>query len=169
MVDKPLFESTASTVPPLSRRPNPTSIHPPRSPPPFKPFATPHADNRRTTPPPRSGWSSGMATKHLLTPGRERSAPLCHGRIGHRHQAWPGGWSGHNTGGSILPPLGISRPTSTTRHRLRPGAGFAIRTPRCSRIAQLVEQAAVNRWVVGSSPTPGASYPSQPAPHLPTS
>src|SRR3954447_19162207 len=31
------------------------------------------------------------------------------------------------------------------------------RPPRCSGVAQSVEQAAVNRWVVGSSPTAGAN------------
>src|SRR4051794_26800454 len=37
-----------------------------------------------------------------------------------------------------------------------PGARW-YRPPRCSGVAQSVEQAAVNRWVVGSSPTAGAN------------
>jgi hypothetical protein len=40
---------------------------------------------------------------------------------------------------------------------LLPEGCFAIAPPRWSRIAQSVEQAAVNRWVAGSSPAPGAS------------
>src|SRR5690242_10854233 len=37
--------------------------------------------------------------------------------------------------------------------------GAALGHCQCSAIAQLVEQAAVNRWVVGSSPTRGATFP----------
>lgn len=36
--------------------------------------------------------------------------------------------------------------------------GFAKEAARCSAIAQLVEQATVNRPVVGSSPTRGATF-----------
>lgn len=39
--------------------------------------------------------------------------------------------------------------------------GFAKEAARYSAIAQLVEQATVNRPVVGSSPTRGATSPSQ--------
>ena len=42
-------------------------------------------------------------------------------------------------------------------HRLLRTGSFAIGAARRSRIAQLVEQAAVNRWVAGSSPAPGAN------------
>ncbi len=38
------------------------------------------------------------------------------------------------------------------------GGASLYAAPHRSRIAQLVEQAAVNRWVVGSSPTPGAKF-----------
>src|ERR1700724_3781716 len=49
----------------------------------------------------------------------------------------------------------------------RPGRVVAAARPRYiirawrSRISQLVEQAAVNRWVVGLSPSPGANPPFQ--------
>jgi hypothetical protein len=69
---------------------------------------------------------------------------------------------------STVPPLSQWRaPYSFTfawqrvDEELRPGDNAAIDpAARYSRIAQLVEQATVNRSVVGSSPTSGASVPS---------
>ena len=44
-------------------------------------------------------------------------------------------------------------------HRLTTAFEINIFSSNCSGIAQLVEQAAVNRWVTGSSPVAGASPP----------